>query len=87
MRPAKAYVGAMQTFLFVLIILAAVGAVVSIVRGVVIMLRTTREDMTGDGVSRSGLGQNKMMWRRVQFQALAVVFVILFMLVSRGHAA
>ena len=76
----------MQTFLFVLIILAAIGAVVSIVRGVIIMLRTSREDLTGPGVSQSGLRQNKMMWRRVQFQALAVVFVILFLLVARGHA-
>ena len=76
----------MQTFLFVLIVLAAIGAVVSIVRGVVIMLRTSHEDLTGTGVSQSGLRQNKMMWRRVQFQALAIVFVILFLLVARGHA-
>jgi len=76
----------MQTFLFVLIILAAIGAVVSVVRGVVVMLRTNREDLVGPGVSQSGLRQNKMMWRRVQFQALAVVFVILFLLVARGHA-
>ena len=76
----------MQTFLFVLIMLCALGAVVSVVRGVIIMLRTSHEDLTGTGVSQSGLRQNKMMWRRVQFQALAVVFVILFLLVARGHA-
>ena len=76
----------MQTFLFVLIMLCAVGAVVSVVRGVVIMLRTSREDLTGTGVSQSALRQNKMMWRRVQFQALAVMFVVLFLLVARGHA-
>ena len=76
----------MQTFLFVLIILAALGALVSVVRGVIVMLRTSREDLEGTGVSQSGLRQNRMMWRRVQFQALAIVFVILFLLVARGHA-
>jgi len=76
----------MQTFLFVLIILAAVGALVSVVRGVLIMLRTSREDLEGAGPNRSALQQNRMMWRRVQFQALAIVFVILFLLVARGHA-
>ena len=76
----------MQTFLLVMIILAAIGALVSVVRGVIIMLRTSREDMEGTGVSQSGLRQNKMMWRRVQFQAIAVIFVVLFLLVARGHA-
>ena len=76
----------MKTFLFVLIILAAIGALVSVVRGVVIFLRTSREDMLGTGLSESGLRQNRMMWRRVQFQALAIVFVILFLLVARGQA-
>lgn len=76
----------MQTFLFVLIILAALGAAVSIIRGVIIMLKTSREDLEGTGPSRSGLAQNKMMWRRIQFQALAIVFVVLFLLMARGHA-
>ena len=77
---------AMQTFLFVLIILAAIGAVVSIVRGVIIFLKTQHNAIDGTGPSQSGLAQNRMMWRRVQFQALAVFFVILFLLVARGHA-
>ena len=44
----------MQTFLFILIILAAIGAVVSVIRGVVIMLRTKHEDLAGPGPNRSG---------------------------------
>jgi asparagine N-glycosylation enzyme membrane subunit Stt3 len=54
----------MQTFLFILIILAALGAVVSIIRGV----------------------QNRMMWRRIQFQAIAVILAALFLMIARGHA-
>lgn len=76
----------MQTFLFVLIILAAIGAVVSVVRGVVIMLKTNHADLAGPGPSKSGLQQNRMMWRRIQFQALAVIFAVLFLLIARGHA-
>jgi TRAP-type uncharacterized transport system fused permease subunit len=76
----------MQTFLFILIILAAIGAAVSIVRGVIVMLRKSHDEVNGQGVSESGLQQNRMMWRRIQFQALAIVFVVLFLLVARGHA-
>lgn len=74
----------MQTFLLVLIILAAIGALVSLVRGIVIFLRTSTADVHGTGPSVSGLKQNKMMWRRVQFQALAVVLVVLFLMLGRA---
>ena len=76
----------MQTFLFILIILAAIGAVVSVIRGVVIMLRTKHEDLAGPGPNRSGLAQNRMMWRRIQFQAIAIFCAVLFLLIARGHA-
>jgi hypothetical protein len=74
----------MQTFLFILIILAALAALGALVRGIVIFLKTTEADLNGVGPSVSGLQQNKMMWRRIQFQALAVVLVVLFLLLSRA---
>lgn len=76
----------MRTFLFILIILCAIGAVVSVIRGVIIMLKTNHDDLTGNGPSKSGLAQNRMMWRRIQFQAIAVVLAVLVMLMARGHA-
>lgn len=76
----------MQTFLGILIILCALGAVVSIVRGVIAMLRRDHERVNNEGVSESGLQQNRMMWRRIQFQAAAIVLVILLLLMARGHA-
>jgi len=76
----------MQTFLFILIILAALGALVSIIRGVIIMLRANRDEVDGHGVSTSSLKQNRMMWKRVQFQAIAIVLAILFLMIARGHA-
>jgi hypothetical protein len=76
----------MQTFLFVLIVLAALGALASIVRGVYYFLQAQHEEVRTGQPSENGLKQNKMMWRRIQFQAIAIVFVVLFLLVARGHA-
>jgi hypothetical protein len=77
----------MQTFLFILIVLAAIGALVSVVRGVIIFMRTNHDAVHGPtSPIESGLAQNRMMWRRIQFQAIAVVFVIILLLLARGHA-
>jgi len=73
----------MQTFLIILIVVAAIGALVSLVRGIVIFLKTSQADLTGTGPNVSGLRQNKMMWRRIQFQAGAIILVMLFLLLSR----
>lgn len=79
------YIARMQTFLFVCVILCAIGALAALVRGIVIFLQTTEQDLKGTGPVASGLRQNKMMWRRIQFQGLAIVFVMLFLLLSRAH--
>jgi hypothetical protein len=76
----------MQTFLFILIVLAAIGALVSVVRGIYYFLKMQHAEVRGEGPSEAGLKQNRMMWRRIQFQALAVVFVLLLLLVARGSA-
>ena len=76
----------MQTFLFVLIVLAAIGALVSVVRGVILFLQAHHRDVATGQIVENGLAQNRMMWRRIQFQAIAIVFVILFLLVARSHA-
>ncbi|HEX8445240.1 MAG TPA: twin transmembrane helix small protein [Sphingomonas sp.] len=73
----------MQTFLIILIVVAAIAALVSLIRGIVIFLKTSQADLTGSGPNLSGLRQNKMMWRRVQFQALAVVLIVLLLLLNR----
>jgi hypothetical protein len=77
----------MQTFLFVLILLAAVGVLVSLVRGVIQFMRTQHDAVHGpNSPIESGLKQNKMMWRRIQFQAIAIILVVVFMLVARSHS-
>jgi len=76
----------MKTILGVLLIFCMIGAVVMIVRGVIIWARTSREELLGNGPSQSGLQQNKMMWGRIKFQAIAVVIVILLLLMAKGSA-
>lgn len=73
-------------FLSILLILAIIGAVVMLVRGIIAFLKTTEADLKSDGTgpSASGLKQNKMMQGRVAFQALAIVIVIIMLAMARS---
>ncbi len=75
----------MQTFLIILLVVAVIGAVVMLVRGIVAFLRTTEVDLNSgiSGPSQSGLQQNKMMMGRIGFQAIAVIIVVLIISLSR----
>lgn len=75
-----------MSILSVLLILAVIGAVVMLVRGIIAFLKTTEEDLKGEGPgpSASGMQQNKMMQGRVAFQALAIVIVIIMLALARG---
>jgi hypothetical protein len=75
----------MKTFFGILIIVCALGAVVSIVRGVIAMLQQDHARLNEDGISESSLKQNRMMWRRIQFQGLAIVFVVILLLLARSQ--
>ncbi|HEX8532669.1 MAG TPA: twin transmembrane helix small protein [Allosphingosinicella sp.] len=68
----------MQTFLMILIILAALATLYVLVKGVVGMAQG--KDITG--VRSQGL-----MRQRVMLQAVAIIFVILFILVARGSGS
>lgn len=75
----------MKLFFGILIIVCMIGAVVSIIRGVIAMLRQDHSRLNSEGISESGLQQNRMMWRRIQFQALAIIFVVVLLLVARSQ--
>ncbi|WCT73339.1 HIG1 domain-containing protein [Sphingomonas naphthae] len=73
------------TLLVILIVLLAIGALVSLVRGVILFMQQQREDvLNGTEVNVSGLRQNRMMWRRIQFQAAAVLAAALLLFISRS---
>ena len=75
----------MKLFFGILIILCALGAVVSIVRGVIAMLQQDHSKLNSEGVSESSAQQNRMMWRRIQFQALAIILVVVLLAIARSQ--
>jgi hypothetical protein len=68
----------MQTFLFILIALAALATLYVLVKGVIGMAQG--KDLTGE---RS----QALMRKRVMFQAGAIILVILFLLVAQGSGS
>lgn len=75
-----------NTFLILLLVAAMIATVVALVCGVVAFLKTTEEDLKGDGVgpSASSVKQNKAMMHRVIFQAVAILIVVVLLASSRG---
>ena len=59
-------------------------AVWSLLRGIIVFLRTTREGLErGDaGIKDMQLLQNKMMFNRIKFQDLAIVVVVVMLAAS-----
>jgi hypothetical protein len=86
-RP-HAYIGDMTTILTILVVLFAIGALAALVRGIVMFLRTSDAEMRSNaaGPSQSSVRQNKMMRRRIQFQALAVIGAVLLLMLAHPHA-
>jgi hypothetical protein len=68
----------MQTFLMILVVLAALATLFVLVKGVIGMAQG--KDITG--VRSQGL-----MRQRVMLQAVAIIFIILFILVARGSGS
>jgi hypothetical protein len=76
----------MNTLLVIILIGLVVMVVVSLVRGIIAFLQTTRQDIDqgGDGNIRElQLKQNKMMFARIKFQGLALVVVAILLLINR----
>ena len=76
----------MNTFLTIVLILLMIMVVVSLVRGVVAFMKSTKIDLEtgrGENATEMQLLQNKMMFARIKYQALAIVVVAIIMLASR----
>ena len=74
----------MNTFLIILLIAAVIATVVSLIRGIVAFLQSTKLDLEADGdrVTMMQERQNKMMFNRIKFQALAVIIVAVILMVN-----
>jgi hypothetical protein len=76
----------MAYILVPIIMVLVILVVVSLIRGIVAFMQSTRLDLEhdpGTGPSPMQLKQNKMMFARIKYQALAIVVVAV--LLAIGH--
>jgi hypothetical protein len=77
----------MNTLLVILLVIFAILVVVSLVRGIIAFLQSTKLDLESpDEEARAGrmqLQQNRMMFARIKYQALAIVVVAVLLMVNR----
>ena len=77
----------MSYILVPIIVVLMIMVVVSLVRGIVAFLQSTKVDLENDpggtGATPAQLMQNKMMFNRIKYQAAAVVVVALLMAMSK----
>ena len=75
----------MNTILVIAIVILAILVVVSLVRGIVAFLQSTKLDLeSGDErVKDMQLRQNQMMFARIKYQALAIVVVAALLMINR----
>lgn len=76
-----------MTVLLIIALVILMGLVLySLIRGIVAFLQSTKIDLeTGEGenVPEMQLLQNKMMFNRIKYQALAIVVVALILMMTR----
>jgi len=77
----------MNVLLVIVIVVLAILVVVSLVRGIIAFLQSTKLDLDNpdeaDRASRMQLQQNKMMFARIKYQALAIVVVAVLLMINR----
>jgi hypothetical protein len=72
--------------LIILLIVVAAGAVVfAVVRGLHAFANMQPQDLDENGVPKSLALQNKMMFSRVKWQAIAVLLVVLLLVLSQSR--
>ena len=75
----------MNVLLILLIVGLSLMVVVSLVRGVIAFLQTTKVDLENGGSNSAELQmrQNKAMMSRIKYQALAIVVVLVLLAINR----
>jgi len=77
----------MTTFLSIILVIVCILVLVSLVRGIIAFLKSTKIDLeTGESKDASDMQllQNKMMFARIKYQALAIVVVVILLGLSRS---
>lgn len=76
----------MKTFLIIALVILCVLVVVSLVRGIIAFLQTTKIDLengTSENLIEMQVLQNKMMFNRIKYQGLAVLVVAIILAFAR----
>lgn len=75
----------MTTFLVIVLVVLMILVVVSLVRGIIAFLQSHRADIDAGGQRQQDMQllQNKMMFNRIKYQALAVVVVAVILMMAR----
>ena len=74
----------MNTVLVIVIVGLVIMVVVSLVRGIVAFMQSTKLDLESDGdrATEMQLKQNRMMFARIKYQALAIVVVAILLMIN-----
>jgi hypothetical protein len=75
----------MSALLIILILVAAAGAVIAVVRGLHAFANMQPDDVDKDGIPKSLGIQNKMMFARVKWQAIAIILVVVLLAASQSR--
>jgi hypothetical protein len=75
----------MTTFLVIVLVVLMIMVVVSLVRGIIAFLQSHKADIESGSQRQQEmqLMQNKMMFNRIKYQALAIVVVAIIMMIAR----
>lgn len=77
----------MNWILALVLVVLVIFVVISLVRGIVAFLQTTKVDLenqdNAEYVQQMHLKQNKAMFARVKYQALAIVVVFVLLMINR----
>ncbi len=74
-----------MTVIFIILLIVAMGAVVfAVVRGLHAFANMQPADLDEDGIPKSLVIQNKAMFSRVKWQAIAIILVALILLISQA---
>ncbi|AJP73085.1 twin transmembrane helix small protein [Sphingomonas hengshuiensis] len=69
-------------FLAILLLAAMLATLFFLVRGLVNMAGTTTSDLEGTGPSERAIQSNKMMQKRILFQAIAIGIIALILMIA-----
>lgn len=75
----------MKIFLIILLLILMGLVLYSLVRGIIAFLKSTKIDLEtgqGENATEMQLLQNKMMFARIKYQALAIVVVVILLAVA-----